>query len=205
LPVENNLWLVTAYTRLGEPVPSNETGFRQFRKALPDPKIKELIDGESMVSPLSRYAIPKVVFRRFDKVSHSVPAGYVPLGDSIATFSPINAQGMSVAALQAKALDTALTKHKQHADWQKYMVREYVEAAAIPASWAWVLCQSLDSGFEELHDHLDPAAVELAQSIKQVAQHSASKPALIGAMGRALHLLESPDVFAENVREMLSN
>jgi len=56
-----------------------------------------------------------------------------------------------------------------------------------------------------LNGHLDPAAVELAQSIKQVAQHSASKPELIGAMGRALHLLESPEVFTENVREMLAN
>jgi len=205
LPVENNLWLVTAYSRLGESVPSNETEFRQFLKALPDPKVRELIDGESMVSPPSRYAIPKVVFRRFDQVLHSVPAGYAPLGDSIATFSPINAQGMSVAALQAKALDTALSKHKQHADWQKYVVSEYVEAAAVPASWAWILCQSLDSGFDELNGHLDPAAVELAQSIKQVAQHSASKPELIGAMGRALHLLESPEVFTENVREMLAN
>ena len=112
---------------------------------------------------------------------------------------------MSVAALQAKALDTTLTRHKQHADWQKNVVREYVKAAAIPANWAWVLCQSLDSGFDELQGHLDSAAVELAQSIKQVAQHSAAKPDLIGAMGRALHLLESPDVFAENVREILAN
>ena len=112
---------------------------------------------------------------------------------------------MSVAALQAKALDATLTQYKQHADWQKNVVREYVKAAAIPANWAWVLCQSLDSGFDELQGHLDSAAVELAQSIKQVAQHSAAKPDLIGAMGRALHLLESPDVFVENVREILAN
>ena len=205
LPVENNLWLVTAYTRLGEPVPTNESEFHQFLRELPDPKIGQLIEGETMVPPLSRYAIPKVAFRRFDTVSCNVPAGYVPLGDSIATFSPINAQGMSVAALQAKALDATLTQYKQHADWQKNVVREYVKAAAIPANWAWVLCQSLDSGFDELQGHLDLAAVELAQSIKQVAQHSAAKPDLIGAMGRALHLLESPDVFVENVREILAN
>ena len=146
-----------------------------------------------------------MVFRRFDTVSRSVPAGYVPLGDSIATFSPINAQGISVAALQAKALDTALTTYKQHTNWQEMVVREYVKEAAIPASWAWMLGQSLDRGFDELHDHLDPAAVELGQSIEKVAQHSATKPDLIGAMGKVLHLLESPDKFAENVREILAN
>ena len=49
LPVENGMWLVTAYTRLGEPVPSNEIELRQFLRALPDSKIRELLDGESMV------------------------------------------------------------------------------------------------------------------------------------------------------------
>ena len=204
LPVENNRWLVTAYTRLGESVPTDENELRQFLLRLPDTKIAQLIGNEKMVSTLSRYAIPKVVFRRFDKVSQRIPAGYVPLGDSIATFSPINAQGMSVAALQAQALDTLLTKNKQQADYRATLVREYVEAAAIPASWAWTLCQSLDNGFPELHDQLDHASVELASSIKQVAQHSASHPELIGAMGRALHLLDSPSVFSQHVRDCLA-
>lgn len=203
LPVENDQWLVTVYTRFGEPVPTSEGDFRGFLHALPDHKIASLIEGETAVTPLFTYAIPQVQFRRFDLVADAMPMGYVPLGDTIATFSPINAQGMSVAALQAKTLDQSLTKHRGDTNWRETVTRNYHEKAAVPAEWAWHLCQALDAGYENLRETISPPALDLSRTIRRVAENASTYPELIGAMGRAIHLLESPAAFSRHVSERL--
>lgn len=203
LPVENDRWLVTVYTRFGEPVPVSEEEFRAFLHDLPDSKIASLIEGETAATPVSSYAIPKVQFRRFDRVANAMPAGYVPLGDAIATFSPINAQGMSVAALQAKALNQALTNRLDDPNWRGTISRDYVEKAAVPAEWAWELCQAFDAGFENLRETISAPALDLSRTIRRVAENASAYPELIGAMGRAIHLLESPTSFSKQVSDTL--
>lgn len=203
LPVENGQWLVTVYTRFGEPVPTSESDFRDFLRQLPDHKIASLIETETALTSLLTYAIPQVRFRRFDRVADAMPVGYVPLGDTIATFSPINAQGMSVAALQAKALDQLLKKHRGDANWRETVSRDYAEQAAVPADWAWHLCQALDAGFENLHDTISAQALDLSRTIGRVAKNASAYPELIGAMGRTIHLLESPASFSRSVSARL--
>ncbi len=203
LPVENDRWLVTAYTRFGEPVPQSEDDFRAFLHALPDTKIAGLIEGEAATTSISTYAIPKVQFRRFDLVADAMPQGYLPLGDTIATFSPINAQGMSVAALQAKALSRALTQCSGDIKWRRTLPRNYVKQAAVPAQWAWTLCQALDAGFDTLQDAISAPALDVSKAIRRVAENATTHPELIGAMGRAIHLLESPASFSRQVSDML--
>lgn len=203
LPVENDRWLITTYTRFGEPVPTCEEDFRAFLRALPDDKIASLIVDETAVTPISTYAIPKVQFRRFDRVADRMPAGYLPLGDTIATFSPINAQGMSVAALQAKALNQTLTDSMSANDRRRSVARDYVTRAAVPAEWAWNLCQALDAGYENLHDSISAPAHDISRTIRRVAENAATHPDLIGAMGRAIHLLVSPVEFSRQVSATL--
>lgn len=203
LPVEKDRWLVTAYTRFGVPVPQSEDELRAFLHALPDSKIASLIEGEVSTTPISTYGIPKVQFRRFDLVAEGMPEGYLPLGDTIATFSPINAQGMSVAALQANALNRALTQYAGDINWRRTVPRHYVKQAAIPAQWAWTLCQALDAGFDTLRDTISAPALDISRTIRRVAENAATHPELIGAMGRAIHLLESPASFSRQVSEML--
>jgi len=203
LPVENDRWLVTVYTRFGEPVPMSEEEVRAFLHDLPDSKIASLLEGETAATPISTYAMPKVQFRRFDRVADTMPAGYVPLGDTIATFSPINAQGMSVAALQAKALSQVLTNCLGDMNWRRTVSKDHVEQAAVPAEWAWNLCQALDAGFDNLRETISDPALDLSRTIKRVAENASAYPELIGAMGRTIHLLESPTSFSRQVSHTL--
>ena len=205
LPVENDRWLVTVYTRFGDPVPQSEDDFHVFLQNLPDTKIAGLIEGEAAATSISTYAIPKVRFRRFDKVTQEMPDGYIPLGDTIATFSPINAQGMSVAALQAKAMDQALTLHSGEINWRESVPRQYATQASVPTEWAWTLCQAQDAGFDNLRETISAPALDISKIIKLVAENAATHPELIGAMGRAIHLLESPATFTLQVNETLNN
>ena len=203
LPVENDRWLVTAYTRFGEAMPRVEKEFRDFLRDLPDSKISNLISDEIAQARISNYAIDTVRFRRFDKIADAMPEGYIPLGDTIATFSPINAQGISVAALQAKELHEALATHKGEDSWRSIVSRNYIKKSAIPAEWAWDLCQALDAGFENLRGTISASAHDLSQTIRQVAENAGKHPELVGAMGRAIHLLESPRTFVQQVRNTL--
>lgn len=203
LPVENDRWLVTVYTRFGDPEPHSEEDFRAFLLDLPDQKIAGLIQDETAETSISTYAIPKVQFRRFDKVAEFMPAGYLPLGDAIATFSPINAQGMSVAALQAKTLGEALMQYSGDANWRASLPPEYLMKAAMPAEWAWILCQALDAGFDNLRKSISAPALDISKTIRRVSENAATHPELIGAMGRAIHLLESPAAFTRQVNATL--
>ncbi len=200
LPVENDRWLITGYTRFEEPVPMCEEGFRAFLHNLSDSKIASLIEGETVATPISTYALPKVRFRRFDLLTDALPIGCVPVGDTIATFSPINAQGMSVAALQAKALNQVLTNCQGDTKWRLAVSKNYVTQAAIPTEWAWNLCQAFDAGFNRLRGSISSPALDLSSTIRKATENASAYPKLVGALGRMIHLLKSPSSFLRQVR-----
>lgn len=108
VPIENSRWLVTlSGTRGGHP-PKDPAQFELFaRKEVRHPIVADLF---SEAEPLTDVQISHstVNRRRYFERLPSWPAGFVVLGDSVATYNPIYGQGMSVAAHSARALRDAL-------------------------------------------------------------------------------------------------
>ncbi len=199
LPVEGGRWLVSAFDRFGRQAPTEEAGFRAFLAALPDPKFIELLERERPLSEFRAYRIAQVRLRRFDRIAGALPGGWLPVGDTIATYNPLYAQGMSIAALHAQALGAALDR-VESADWRGDLTRAYLPEALRPVDWAWRMGQSNDLRYPEVAGERTEATEALTRTVQALLQRASTDADLMGAYGRVIHLLAPPESLEEALR-----
>ena len=111
-PIEDDCWLVTLASRLGDRPPSDEVGFLEFARSLPLPDIYEAIRDAEPVTHISTFEVPSNLRRHYEYL-HRLPRRLVMLGDAVCSFNPVYAQGMTVCALEAIALSQRLRKCDQ--------------------------------------------------------------------------------------------
>lgn len=107
--LEGNQWMLTLAGMLGDHPPTDPDGFLAFAQSLSFPDIGAAIrEAESLDAPVA-FRFPASVRRRYERLAH-LPAGFLPMGDSMCSFNPIYGQGMTVAALQALTLRRHVTR-----------------------------------------------------------------------------------------------
>lgn len=107
--VEKNQWFVTMYSIGKDHPPTDEAGFLDFAKTLPDKIIFETISDAKPISQIYGYRVEGSRLRHYEKLS-SIPKNLIAFGDSVCTFNPFYGQGMTVIALSANVLDDSLKK-----------------------------------------------------------------------------------------------
>ncbi|XRA96394.1 2-polyprenyl-6-methoxyphenol hydroxylase-like oxidoreductase [Pycnococcus provasolii] len=108
-PVESNLWLVCLAGVNGERPPSDLDGFFEYARSLPDPLIGDLVcAAEAVQQRAARISSTRNQRRRWESVDRPVP-GYLAFGDALCAPNPIYGQGVSMAAISARAIGAHLT------------------------------------------------------------------------------------------------
>jgi 2-polyprenyl-6-methoxyphenol hydroxylase-like FAD-dependent oxidoreductase len=105
--IENGRWIVTMGGWGGNHCPTDEAGFLEFARNLPAPDIYNIITESTPISEILTHKFPSSLHRHYEKLAR-FPAGYLVLGDAIASFNPTYGQGMTSAAMQMRVLDQAL-------------------------------------------------------------------------------------------------
>jgi 2-polyprenyl-6-methoxyphenol hydroxylase-like FAD-dependent oxidoreductase len=137
-PVEGRRWMMALGGRHDEHPPGDEAGFRAFVASLRMPTLANAIARASIVGGIDRFRFPESRLRHFDRVA-SFPKGLLPIGDAICRFNPVFGQGMTVAALQGRALGQVLSETLRGDNpvdtmWQPFFERV---AGVVDAPWAF--------------------------------------------------------------------
>lgn len=183
--VERDRWIVTLGGTVGDYPPTDEQGWIEFAKHLPVPAVHELITTATPLTDISSYRFPSNQ-RRFYERMKRFPEGYLVLGDAICSFNPVYGQGMSVAAMEAKALDDTLA-----AGGHRLSQRFYTKAAKI-IDIPWMIVIGEDFRFPQVQGIRPPGHRFVSRYLHRVHAIAAIDPEVCRRFFNVANLIAHP-------------
>jgi len=144
-PIEEGRWIVSLAGGLNDHPPADERGFLEYASSLASQDVYRVISRAEPLTDFSTYRIPSNLRRHYERMSR-FPEGYVVMGDAICSFNPVYAQGMSVGALEAEALDRCLQEARARKT-SNSMARAFFRRAAKVIDTAWRMAAGEDFRF----------------------------------------------------------
>jgi flavin-dependent dehydrogenase len=160
--VENDVWHVSLAGRFGEYPPTDEAGFFAFAKALPSPRLYELIKDADRLDDITHHRFPTSIQRHYERMP-TFPEGFVIIGDAICSFNPVYGQGMSSAALQVQALQKLLGERVTKGAGLEGLAGAFFPKAAEVISTPWTLAANFDFAYPQTRGERPPAMAEGAR------------------------------------------
>jgi 2-polyprenyl-6-methoxyphenol hydroxylase-like FAD-dependent oxidoreductase len=140
-PIENNRWIVTLGGGGGDYPPTDEAGFLEFARSLPNPLLYETIRDANPLTGISGNRSTQNRLLHYERLARQ-PERFIALGDGVCAFNPVYGQGMTNAALGALELDRLL--RERSSDDLGGLARDFQRRLAKVNAGCWMLATSED-------------------------------------------------------------
>jgi flavin-dependent dehydrogenase len=185
-PVQGGRWLASLAGGNGDYPPADEAEFLEFARNLPTPRFYDAIRNASPVSPVRVYRATENRWRQYHRLDRH-PPNLIAIGDAMCAFNPVYAQGMTVAAQCAQALD-----HSLRGGFEGLPGRYYAKAARVVET-SWMLATSEDSKFPAVEGVRRSAPMRLMQAyVERVVATSLADQVVRRRWLEVFQMLRSP-------------
>jgi 2-polyprenyl-6-methoxyphenol hydroxylase-like FAD-dependent oxidoreductase len=158
--IEDDRLLVSLIRRFVHP-PTDDQGFFDFAGSLHSPLICQIIRESERLTPIAHHRVPTSVQRHYERLA-DFPEGLLVVGDGVCCLNPAYGQGMSVAALQARALQQVLGEHGAQHGLNRLGAAFFPKVAEIN-SGPWTLAANLDLAYPQTRGERPSGFKERAQ------------------------------------------
>lgn len=169
----------------------DDASFLEYAHSLSQPDLYEAIKEAEPVTPISVYKYTANRWRHYERMSR-LPDGFIIMGDAVCGFSPVYGQGMAVAAMEARTLDTCL-REQQSRTGNTHMTsfpRRFQKAIAREIKSPWMLATGEDLRYPETEGHRSLGTRFFSWYLRRVVGRTASHPLVALAFFQVWHLLK---------------
>jgi 2-polyprenyl-6-methoxyphenol hydroxylase-like FAD-dependent oxidoreductase len=160
-PLEGSRWLLTLTSSGDDEPPTDEVGFLAFAHTLRSLDVARVVARAEPLGPIAGYTRTSSRRRWFEREPRSLD-GFLAVGDALCAVNPVHAQGMSVAALAAEALDRRLAEHLAGRRDLAGFSAPTQRAVARAGDGAWRLAAAAEGGHRGRGRRRAPGAVRAA-------------------------------------------
>lgn len=189
VPVEGDRWIVNAHGFHGDHPPTRTEKFEafgDFAAGLPIPDVRDILDSYTLADDrIHHYPIPSSRRYRYGELDR-FPEGLLVIGDAIASFNPIYAQGISVAALEALSLHHCL------ADGDTDLARRFFARAEEVVDLAWTMAVGPDFAFPETEGPKPRGSALVERYVARLTRKAHRDPELTDALYRVMRFERPP-------------
>jgi 2-polyprenyl-6-methoxyphenol hydroxylase-like FAD-dependent oxidoreductase len=182
---EGDRWTVTLMSHFSDFPPSELAAFVEFTRTLPAPDIYDVVRVAEPIGEAQTIRIPASSRRRYELLKR-FPAGYLVLGDALSSFNPIYGQGMSVAALEAAALNAVLLRGRHK------LARRFFRRAAAIVDTAWSISAGSDLRMPEATGERNAGTRFLNWYVARLLQAGHDDPLVTRTFLKVSNLLAPP-------------
>ncbi|MFN7914847.1 MAG: hypothetical protein U0Q55_05870 [Vicinamibacterales bacterium] len=185
LAQERDTWTVTLISQFSEAAPMDLEGFRDFTAHLPCRAIHDVIATAEPAAEPVHSPFPASLRRRYERLGR-FPGGLLAMGDAFCSFNPIYGQGMSVAALEALALDTVLR------DRSRELSRAFFARVAVIVDGPWTTAVGSDLRIPETRGPRSPIVSSINRYVSRLHRSAQGDRQLALAFHRVSNLVAPP-------------
>lgn len=170
---------------VGQEIPDDDQGVLAYAEGLDVPEIADLIRKAEPVAGAQRMRYPASIRRHYEHVPQ-LPDGYVVVGDALCTLNPVFAQGMSVAAFEARLLRRLV------ADGLPGLARRYFQQSARLIDAPWLTSTRTVLAFSQAQGRRTLANRTFGRYLVRLQKAASTDATLAKALLRVNNLVDPP-------------